>query len=223
MREHEDKATSQTLSLCPRRFILTNGSNKYDCKTGPDPVLLPQFLMISEFQFPLLVKLFSDKESVLLGEHTPHYLPPSWQGFAAIRLFNKKACIVHKMNKDAMPSLQALDTMVKEKKVKIRVFLFLFGGGLMISSRKGDPSPFLLTPVRCSVHHKKGRRIGKCPRSSCHHTQMLWLTSAPTEAFRVSSPSCERNKALLMTWRTVGTSRRTSFCRSCIRTIRFSK
>ncbi|KAF6321158.1 gastrokine 1 [Rhinolophus ferrumequinum] len=39
-------------------------------------------------------------------------------GFAAIRLFNKKACIVHKMNKDATPSLQALDTMVKEKKLQ---------------------------------------------------------------------------------------------------------
>ncbi|KAM7078586.1 gastrokine-1 [Molossus nigricans] len=39
-------------------------------------------------------------------------------GFAAVRLFRKKACIVHKMNKDAMPSLQALDTMVKEKKLQ---------------------------------------------------------------------------------------------------------
>nr|XP_019572668.1 PREDICTED: gastrokine-1 [Rhinolophus sinicus] len=39
-------------------------------------------------------------------------------GFAATRLFSKKACIVHKMNKDVMPSLQDLDTMVKEKKLQ---------------------------------------------------------------------------------------------------------
>ncbi|XP_015442975.1 gastrokine-1 [Pteropus alecto] len=39
-------------------------------------------------------------------------------GFAATRLFHKKACIVHKMNKDAMPSLQALDALVKEKKLQ---------------------------------------------------------------------------------------------------------
>ncbi|XP_028634285.1 gastrokine-1 [Grammomys surdaster] len=36
--------------------------------------------------------------------------------FAAIRLFAKKSCIVHRMNKDAMPSLQDLDTLVKEQK-----------------------------------------------------------------------------------------------------------
>ncbi|KAM5251883.1 gastrokine-1 [Hipposideros larvatus] len=39
-------------------------------------------------------------------------------GFAATRLFSKKVCIVHRMNKGAMPSLQALDTMVKEKKLQ---------------------------------------------------------------------------------------------------------
>ncbi|KAF6103508.1 gastrokine 1 [Phyllostomus discolor] len=39
-------------------------------------------------------------------------------GFAAIRVFHKKACIVHRMNKDALPSLQALDAMVKEKKLQ---------------------------------------------------------------------------------------------------------
>ncbi|XP_059516719.1 gastrokine-1-like [Myotis daubentonii] len=37
-------------------------------------------------------------------------------GFAAVRVFRKKACIVHRMNKGVMPSLQALDAMVKEKK-----------------------------------------------------------------------------------------------------------
>ncbi|XP_064350323.1 gastrokine-1 [Camelus dromedarius] len=40
-------------------------------------------------------------------------------GFAVTRLFHKKVCIVHKMNKEVMPSLQALDALVKEKKVKI--------------------------------------------------------------------------------------------------------
>ncbi|XP_036729473.1 gastrokine-1-like isoform X2 [Balaenoptera musculus] len=39
-------------------------------------------------------------------------------GFAVTRLFNKKSCIVHKMNKAVMPSLQALDTLVKEKKLQ---------------------------------------------------------------------------------------------------------
>ncbi|XP_060239264.1 gastrokine-1 [Meriones unguiculatus] len=38
--------------------------------------------------------------------------------FAATRLFAKKSCIVHKMNKDVMPSLQDLDTLVKEQKDK---------------------------------------------------------------------------------------------------------
>uniref|UniRef100_A0A8C5LBC1 Gastrokine-1 n=1 Tax=Jaculus jaculus TaxID=51337 RepID=A0A8C5LBC1_JACJA len=38
--------------------------------------------------------------------------------FAATRLFAKKTCIVHKMNKDVMPSIQALDALVKEKKGK---------------------------------------------------------------------------------------------------------
>ncbi|KAM6180328.1 gastrokine-1 [Erethizon dorsatum] len=36
-------------------------------------------------------------------------------GFVATRLFAKKLCIVHKMNNEAMPSLQALDALVKEK------------------------------------------------------------------------------------------------------------
>lgn len=35
---------------------------------------------------------------------------------------------MHKMNKDAMPSLQALDAMVKEKKVKIKVVLLVCKG-----------------------------------------------------------------------------------------------
>ncbi|KAB1266751.1 Gastrokine-1 [Camelus dromedarius] len=39
-------------------------------------------------------------------------------GFAVTRLFHKKVCIVHKMNKEVMPSLQALDALVKEKKGK---------------------------------------------------------------------------------------------------------
>ncbi|XP_077622627.1 gastrokine-1 [Crocuta crocuta] len=38
--------------------------------------------------------------------------------FAAVRIFKKKVCIVHRMNKDAMPSLHALDALVKEKKGK---------------------------------------------------------------------------------------------------------
>ncbi|XP_004609330.1 gastrokine-1 [Sorex araneus] len=38
--------------------------------------------------------------------------------FAAIRLFKKKACIVHRMNRDAVPALQALDTLAKENKVQ---------------------------------------------------------------------------------------------------------
>ncbi|XP_049640533.1 gastrokine-1 [Suncus etruscus] len=36
--------------------------------------------------------------------------------FAAIRLFKNKACIVHRMNRDAMPSLQALDALSKKNK-----------------------------------------------------------------------------------------------------------
>ncbi|EHB11000.1 Gastrokine-1 [Heterocephalus glaber] len=39
-------------------------------------------------------------------------------GFAATRLFAKKSCIVHKMNNEVMPSLQALDALVKEKKLQ---------------------------------------------------------------------------------------------------------
>ncbi|XP_036878038.1 gastrokine-1 [Manis javanica] len=39
-------------------------------------------------------------------------------GFVATRLFSKKACIVHRMNKNYMPSLQALDVLVKEKKLQ---------------------------------------------------------------------------------------------------------
>ncbi|XP_010608130.2 gastrokine-1, partial [Fukomys damarensis] len=39
-------------------------------------------------------------------------------GFAATRLFAKKSCIVHKMNNDVMPSLQALDALVKENKLQ---------------------------------------------------------------------------------------------------------
>ncbi|XP_008846290.1 gastrokine-1 [Nannospalax galili] len=38
--------------------------------------------------------------------------------FAATRLFSKKSCIVHKMNRDVMPSLQDLDVLVKEEKGK---------------------------------------------------------------------------------------------------------
>ncbi|KAM9585159.1 gastrokine-1 [Trichechus inunguis] len=39
-------------------------------------------------------------------------------GFAAVRLFAKKQCIVHELNKDAVPSIHALDTLVKEKKLQ---------------------------------------------------------------------------------------------------------
>ncbi|XP_020033011.2 gastrokine-1 [Castor canadensis] len=38
--------------------------------------------------------------------------------FAATRLFAKKSCIVHKMNKDVMPSIEILDALVKEKKLQ---------------------------------------------------------------------------------------------------------
>nr|XP_034368085.1 gastrokine-1 [Arvicanthis niloticus] len=38
--------------------------------------------------------------------------------FAATRLFAKRSCIVHRMNKEVMPSLQDLDTLVKEQKGK---------------------------------------------------------------------------------------------------------
>ncbi|XP_007521337.1 gastrokine-1 [Erinaceus europaeus] len=36
--------------------------------------------------------------------------------FAAVRVFSKKLCIVHRMNKAVMPSLQALDALAKENK-----------------------------------------------------------------------------------------------------------
>ncbi|KAM9212114.1 gastrokine-1 [Dugong dugon] len=39
-------------------------------------------------------------------------------GFAAVRHFAKKLCIVHELNKDAVPSIHALDTLVKEKKLQ---------------------------------------------------------------------------------------------------------
>ncbi|XP_002709705.1 gastrokine-1 [Oryctolagus cuniculus] len=39
-------------------------------------------------------------------------------GFAATRLFAKKSCIVHTLNKDAIPSIEALDALAKEKKEK---------------------------------------------------------------------------------------------------------
>ncbi|XP_045150023.1 gastrokine-1 [Echinops telfairi] len=38
-------------------------------------------------------------------------------GFAATRLFAKKVCIVHRMNKDVVPPIHALDALVKENKV----------------------------------------------------------------------------------------------------------
>ncbi|ELW64076.1 Gastrokine-1 [Tupaia chinensis] len=39
-------------------------------------------------------------------------------GYAATRFFSKQSCIVHKMNKGAMPSIQALDALAKEKQGK---------------------------------------------------------------------------------------------------------
>ncbi|XP_004691406.1 PREDICTED: gastrokine-1 [Condylura cristata] len=36
--------------------------------------------------------------------------------FAAIRLFRKKMCVVHRMNKEVMPSLQALGALAKQKR-----------------------------------------------------------------------------------------------------------
>ncbi|XP_057164938.1 gastrokine-1 [Ursus arctos] len=38
--------------------------------------------------------------------------------YAATRFFGKKKCIVHRMNKEVMPSLQTLDALVKEKKLQ---------------------------------------------------------------------------------------------------------
>uniref|UniRef100_A0A8C4PJT6 Gastrokine-1 n=1 Tax=Equus asinus asinus TaxID=83772 RepID=A0A8C4PJT6_EQUAS len=40
--------------------------------------------------------------------------------FAATRIFHKKACVVHRINKDVVPSLQALEALVKEKKLQGR-------------------------------------------------------------------------------------------------------
>lgn len=86
--------------------------------------------MILEFHFSLLVELTSDKKSS--SENTClticHLLE---QGFAATRLFEKKICIVHKMNKEVLPSIQSLDALVKEKKVKIKGFLFLARGDVL--------------------------------------------------------------------------------------------
>ncbi|XP_069351095.1 gastrokine-1-like [Eulemur rufifrons] len=38
--------------------------------------------------------------------------------FAAVRLFRKTTCIVHKLNKDAVPSIEALGALAKEKKLQ---------------------------------------------------------------------------------------------------------
>lgn len=85
--------------------------------------LIPAHL-IMDFHVPLLVELISDKKnslgSIRLSITFYHHL--LYQGFAATRLFVKKSCIVHKMSKDAMPSIQALDALVKEKKVKINLY-----------------------------------------------------------------------------------------------------
>ncbi|XP_049505802.1 gastrokine-1 [Panthera uncia] len=73
--------------------------------------------------------------------------------FAAIRLFKKKVCIVHRMNKDVMPSLHTLDAMVKEKKLQ--------GKG------PGGPPPtsliYSINPERVSDLEKLGKPIaGMC-------------------------------------------------------------
>ncbi|XP_023408293.2 gastrokine-1 [Loxodonta africana] len=39
-------------------------------------------------------------------------------GFAATRLFAKKLCIVHEINKEAVPPIHVLDALVKEKKLQ---------------------------------------------------------------------------------------------------------
>ncbi|XP_006863058.1 PREDICTED: gastrokine-1 [Chrysochloris asiatica] len=39
-------------------------------------------------------------------------------GFAATRLFAKKLCIVHRINKDVVPPIHALEAMVKENKIQ---------------------------------------------------------------------------------------------------------
>jgi len=45
---------------------------------------------------------------------------------------------VHKMNKEVMPSIQALDMLAKKNKVKAKVILFFTrgGGDLMISNKQ---------------------------------------------------------------------------------------
>uniref|UniRef100_A0A8C9JA14 Gastrokine-1 n=1 Tax=Panthera tigris altaica TaxID=74533 RepID=A0A8C9JA14_PANTA len=73
--------------------------------------------------------------------------------FAAIRLFKKKVCIVHRMNKDVMPSLHTLDAMVKEKKLQ--------GKG------PGGPPPtsliYSINPERVNDLEKLGKPIaGMC-------------------------------------------------------------
>uniref|UniRef100_A0A452FGP0 Gastrokine-1 n=1 Tax=Capra hircus TaxID=9925 RepID=A0A452FGP0_CAPHI len=41
-------------------------------------------------------------------------------GFAVIRSFKKKSCIVHKMNEEVMPSIQALGMLAKKNKLQGR-------------------------------------------------------------------------------------------------------
>uniref|UniRef100_G3SQ11 Gastrokine-1 n=1 Tax=Loxodonta africana TaxID=9785 RepID=G3SQ11_LOXAF len=53
-------------------------------------------------------------------------------GFAATRLFAKKLCIVHEINKEAVPPIHVLDALAKEKK--------LINGYLSLT-RKGPGGP----------------------------------------------------------------------------------
>ncbi|XP_036605902.1 gastrokine-1 [Trichosurus vulpecula] len=40
-------------------------------------------------------------------------------GFAAVRIFAKKTCIVHKLNRDVVPGLQDLEKTAKEKRANV--------------------------------------------------------------------------------------------------------
>ncbi|XP_062933852.1 gastrokine-1 [Cynocephalus volans] len=107
-------------------------------------------------------------------------------GFAATRLFHKKSCIVYKMNKDAVPSIQALDALIKEKKVKIK------GKGAGELSRKG--LMYSINPSKVDDLNKFGNNITTMCRGvptylaeeitgaslfyyseKCFNTNILWI------------------------------------------------
>nr|XP_005575750.2 gastrokine-1 [Macaca fascicularis] len=107
-------------------------------------------------------------------------------GFAATRLFQKKICIVHKMNKEVLPSIQSLDALVKEKKLQ--------GKG------PGGPPPkglmYSVNPNKVDDLSKLGENIAKMCRGiptymaeemqgasllfyseKCFTTNILWIVN----------------------------------------------